>query len=47
MNNHYTDGALEIRSDGDKKDYIQGYALIFDSMSEDMGFREIIRKKRR
>ena len=43
MNNHYTDGALEIRSDGDKKDYIQGYALIFDSMSEDMGFREIIR----
>lgn len=43
MHNHYTDGALEIRSDGDKKDYIQGYALIFDSMSEDMGFREIIR----
>lgn len=43
INEHYVDGCLEVRSDGEKKNFIQGYALTFDSMSEDMGFREIIR----
>lgn len=36
---------FEIRQVGqgeDKETHIQGYALVFDSMSEDMGFREII-----
>lgn len=38
-------GKLEIREVGegdDKQTHIQGYALIFDSISEDMGFREVI-----
>lgn len=36
---------FEVRELGEeKKSCIQGYALRFDSMSEDMGFREIIAK---
>lgn len=34
----------EVREGGEKQVCIQGYALIFDSLSEDMGFREIIKK---
>ena len=38
---------FEIRAIGegdDKQIHVQGYALTFDNMSEDIGFREIIRK---
>ena len=38
---------IEVRTVGvgeEKQVHIQGYALTFDSMSEDLGFREIIRK---
>ncbi|MGL5152796.1 MAG: HK97 family phage prohead protease [Clostridium sp.] len=44
---HFTAQDFELRSVGDgenKKEAIQGYALTFDQLSEDMGFREIIRK---
>lgn len=42
-----TDNSFELRSigEGDEKElHIQGYALTFDSISEDLGFRETIRK---
>lgn len=38
---------IEVRAVGDgeqKKLHIQGYALTFDSVSEDLGYREIIRR---
>jgi uncharacterized protein len=36
---------LEVREGEDKKTHLQGYALTYDSLSEDLGyFREIIRK---
>ena len=39
----YVKGSFEVREIGeDKKTAIQGYALKFDTLSEDMGFREII-----
>ncbi|OSA89061.1 UNVERIFIED_ORG: peptidase U35 [Clostridium botulinum] len=34
---------LEIRTGEDKKVHIQGYALTFDTISEDLGFKETIR----
>lgn len=40
-------GDFEIREIGDgseKKTHLQGYALTFDTMSEDLGYREIISK---
>lgn len=41
---HYIATNFELRDGEDKQVHIQGYALTFDSLSEDMGFREIIRK---
>lgn len=36
---------LELREVGEEKEiHLQGYALIFDTVSEDLGFRETIRK---
>ncbi len=36
---------LELREVGDEKEvHLQGYALTFDTISEDLGFRETIRK---
>ncbi|MDU1566420.1 MAG: HK97 family phage prohead protease [Clostridium sp.] len=36
---------LELREVGEEKEiHLQGYALTFDSVSEDLGFRETIRK---
>lgn len=36
---------LEVREVGENKDiHVQGYALTFDTVSEDLGFRETIRK---
>lgn len=40
-------GNIEVREvgEGEEKEIrLQGYALIFDSISEDLGFREVIRK---
>lgn len=44
---HFTTNKFIVREVGEgeeKKVHVQGYALVFDSMSEDLGFREIIRK---
>lgn len=36
---------LELREVGEEKEiHLQGYALTFDSVSEDLGFRELIKK---
>ena len=34
----------QIEENGKKVTHIQGYALSFDTMSEDIGFREIIKR---
>ena len=45
--NHLVSTKFEIRSIGEgenRETHVQGYALTFDKMSEDLGFREIISK---
>ena len=45
QNKHLINTKFEVRSVGEgeeKQTHLQGYALTFDNMSEDLGFREII-----